>query len=508
MLAELQASEFIYEQPAFPQAEYVFKHALTQEVAYNSMLVEQRKALHERAGQALESMFPDQLNDHVGELARHYSNSANISKAVEYLGHAGQQAMRHSAHLEAIRNLQFGLDFLMKLPETPEREQQELTLQAALGPSLMETRGDSAPEVEAVYGRIADLGKRTGQIQYVFWALGGLFLSYMVRGQFDTAQGFADQLLDLAERSKDPADLLIAHAMMGINLFWKGDLTIAHTHFEQAAANFDPPRQRHLATLYGMDVATGCSGYAVLPLWMMGYPDQALERIKRTLSLARERDYLSNSVLGLYWASFGHLFRGEWPRAQELAEAALALSDEHGFGLYTALCTIVLGRALAQSGQHAEGIAHMEKGIRAARERGLGPQDYTFGELAEAHGQIGQSTKALELIEEGLAKDVNTGRYSAEPELHRIKGELLLLRDLSSLGEAEQCFRTAIEKAQRHAAKSWELRATTSLARLLAKRNRHDEARTMLAEIYNWFTEGFDTADLKDAKALLDELRN
>jgi len=170
-LADLCAAEFIHEQPVTGDTEFVFKHALTQEVAYNSMLLEQRKALHESAGQALESMFPEQLDDHVGELARHYSNSHNINKAVEYLGRAGQQAMRHSAHLEAVLNLQLGLDLLVKLPETPERERQELALQAALGPSLMETQGDSALEVEAVYARIAELGERTGQPQFVFGAL-------------------------------------------------------------------------------------------------------------------------------------------------------------------------------------------------------------------------------------------------------------------------------------------------------------------------------------------------
>jgi class 3 adenylate cyclase/predicted ATPase len=505
ILSELQASEFIYEQPAFPQAEYIFKHALTQEVAYNLMLVEQRKALHERAGQALESMFPHQLEDHLGELARHYSSSDNISKGVEYLGRAGQQAMQHSAHLEAINYLQLGLDFLMKLPETPERQLQELALQSALGPSLMETRGDSAPEVEAVYGRIAELGERTGQTQYVFGAQGGLFLSYMVRGQFDTAQGFADRLLDLAERSKDPAELLIAHAFVGINLYHKGDLTIAHDHFERAAAHFDPPRQRHLTELYGMDIPTGCSGYAACPLWMMGYPDQALVRIERGLSLARERDHLSSLVLGLYWASFGHLLRRESQRAQELAEAGLALSDEHGFGLWTALCSIVLGRALAQSGHHVKGITLMEKGISAARARGSGA-DLTLGTLAEAYGKMGQTREAMEFIEDALTTLAKTGQYSIEPELYRIRGELLLLRDAPSFAEAEHFFRTAIEKAQRHAAKSWELRAAISLARLLRDTNRRDEARTTLTNIYNWFTEGFDTADLKDAKALLDEL--
>jgi adenylate cyclase len=328
----------------------------------------------------------------------------------------------------------------------------------------------------------------------------------MVRGQSETAQRFADPLLDLAERSKDPAELVIAHTKMGINLFWKGDLAIAHDHFERAAERFDPPRQRHLTALFGMDVATDCSGYAALPLWMMGYPDQALQRSERSLSLAQERGHLSTSAMSLCHASVGYLLCRDSRRAQELAQSGLALAEEHGFGLWTALSSIMLGKALAQAGQQAEGIAYLENGVRAARVRGLGPQDTTFGALAEAYGQIAQPTKALELIEEALAAVAKIGMYSIEPELHRITGDLLLLQDPSSLREAERCFRTAIETARRHAAKSWDLRATTSLARLLARKGQRDEALTRLTETYNWFTEGFDTADLKDSKALLDEV--
>jgi len=321
MLADLQAGEFIYEEPAAGQVDYTFKHALTQEVAYNSLLIERRKLLHERAGQAIESLYAERLDDHLDKLAHHYRHSDNVSKAVEYLGCAGQQAMRRSAHLEAISNLNSGLEFLMKLPETPERDRQELALQAALGPSLMETKGDSTAEVEAVYGRVAELGERTGETQYVFGARGGLFLSYMVRGQYETAHGIAKHLLNLAEASDDPATLLIAHTFMGIILFWTGELTLAHTHFEQAAAHFDPPRQRHLTSLYGMDIATGCSGYAAWPLWMIGYPDQALQRTRRALSLAQERGHLSTSAMALHHAASCHLLRREPQIAQELAEA-------------------------------------------------------------------------------------------------------------------------------------------------------------------------------------------
>ncbi|HLW69308.1 MAG TPA: adenylate/guanylate cyclase domain-containing protein [Candidatus Binataceae bacterium] len=504
-LADLQGDEFIYEQPTTIDVEYIFKHALTQEVAYNSLLIERRKLLHERVGQAIEALFPNQLEDRVTALAHHYSHSDNADKAVEYLGRAGQQAMRRSAHLAAIGNLKLGLEFLATLPETPERDWQELALQAALGPSLMETKGDSTPEVEAVCSRVAELGERIDETQYVFGARGGLFLNRMNRGQFEAAHGIATQLLSLARASDDPDKLLVAHTFMGIILFWTGELTSAHAHFEQAAERFDPPRQRRLIALYGMDIATGCSGYAAWPLWMLGRPDQALHRTRRTLSLAQERGHLSSSAMALHHAAFCHVFRREPRIARELLEAGLALANEHGFGFWTALDNILLGRALAQSSQEPEGIAHMEEGLEAARARGLG-LELTYGALAEAYANTGRAAEGLRLIGETLATVSGIGQNSTEPELHRIKGELLLLEDRSELGEAERCFRTAIEKAQRIGAKSWELRATTSLAQLLGKHGRRAEARAMLAEIYNWFTEGFDTLDLIEAKALLDEL--
>ena len=255
-----------------------------------------------------------------------------------------------------------------------------------------------------------------------------------------------------------------------------------------------------------MDIATGCSGYAAWPLWMMGYPDQALERSRRALSLARERDHLSSSAMALNHAAACYLLRGESQIAQELLKTQLELANEHGFGLWAAYANISLGCLLILSGQESKGIAQMEEGVKAAREKGSTLSNRA-GELALAYAHTGRAAEGLRLIGEALAAvDANGyGQHCWEPELHRVKGELLL-RDHSSLGEAEQCFRTAIEKAQLHAAKSWELRATMSLARLLASQGRREEARAMLAEIYNWFTEGFDTADLKDAKALLSEL--
>jgi tetratricopeptide (TPR) repeat protein len=505
MLHDLQLAEFIYEQPAVGDTEYIFKHALTQEVAYKSVLVERRKLLHERIGSAMEAAFAHSIDDHLSQLAHHYSRSSNTEKTVEYLTLAGQQASQRAAHLEAISNLSRALDLLMKMPETPERDQQELTLQSALGPSLMETKGDSAPETKEAYSRIAGLSQRVGETQGAFWAQGGLFLHHMVGGRFQTALGIGKQLLNSAQASDDAPKLATAHGFMGTVLLWTGELALAHSHFEQCASHIDPPSQRHLAEIFGLDVATGASGYAAWPLWMLGYPDQALERIRRTLSFGQERGHLSSTVMALHHAAQGHLLRREAQTAKKLAEEGLALANEHGFDLWKELCAIRLGSALVQCGQQASGIASIEEGIKAAEAAGCFGLS-GVGELTHAYGEIGRTAEGLKLIAEALTDAQEREEAAFEPDLHRVKGELLLMHDTANAVEAERCFRTAIERAQRHAAKSWELRATTSLARLLATQGRRDEAHTMLADIYGWFTEGFDTADLIDAKALLDEL--
>ena len=507
MLAELEKREFIFEQLTADDIQYSFKHALTHDVAASLMLTEKRKALHERTAHAIAALYADRLDAHVNELAYHYEHSSNISNAVKFLTMAGQQASKRAAYVEAIANLNKGLECLKKLPETLERDRQELAIQTALGPSLMEARGDASPETQLAYGRAAELSHRVGETEQAFWAQGGLFLNHMVAGRFQTAHEIARQILKLAEASGDPAKLLVANGLMGVILFWTGELALAHTRFEQCFKYIDPPRQRHLADIYGMDIATGCMGYAAWPLWMLGYPEQALERTRRTVALARERGHLSNSAMALHHAATAHLLRRDAQTALRLAQEGLALATENRFELWEALCTLRLGEALGQSGEAAKGISFMEQGRKVAGATSSGNRGPSLSTLAELYGKTGQPAEGLKLVAEAFVAEHETGEGAFEPDLHRVKGELLLLQDIAKASEAEACFRTAIAHARQHQARSWELRATMSLARLLAKQDRRDEARTMLADIYGWFTEGFDTADLVDAKALLDELK-
>jgi len=507
MLAELEKREFIFEQLTADDIQYSFKHALTHDVAALLMLTEKRKALHERTAQAIESLFADRLDAHVNQLAHHYANSANIASAVKYLTLAGQQASQRSAYLEAITNLKQGLDLLKAIPETPDRDRQELALQTALGPSLMEAKGDASPETEAAYHRGAELSEKLGETSGHFWSQEGLFLSYMVGGQLQTAQGIATHLLDLAKASNQRDQLFAAHGMLGIAAFWLGDLPVAKSHFDQSLAHSDPPRQRHIAFRHGMDFGVGFSGYSAWPLWMLGYPDKSIQRTQRALAIAQERAHTSSVAMALTHAAAAHNMRRDFQQAREMAEAGIALSTEHGFPLWEAACKAELGIAAVQSGEDAKGIVLLEDGLKAVEATGMKVgAGILKGTLALAYGKVGRSEEGLRLIAEALASVHETGE-PFRPELDRIRGELRLLQEPSNSAEAESCFRSAIELAQRHETKSFELRATLSLAPLLAKEGKRGEARAMLAQIYNWFTEGFDTADLKEAKALLDELR-
>jgi len=471
ILADLQAGEFVYEQSAATDVEYVFKHALTQEVAYNSLLIERRKQLHERAGQALESMFAGQLDDHLGELARQYSHSDNSTKAIEYLGRAGQQA-----------------------------------------PALIATKGYAAPEVEKAYTRARELCQQVGETPLLFRVLFGLWAFYIVRAEHNTAYSLGAQLLNLAERQQNTTLLIEAHWALGACSFALGEATSARTHLERSIALYDPHEHRTLAFLYGYDPGMSCQTIGAWVLWSLGYPDQALRMSQRSITLAEKLSHPFSLAYALGHAARLHQFRREEHAILQRTEAAIALSTEQGFPFFLTQGVIFHGVVLAEQRSGLEGIAQIQRGIAAFRATGAELyQPYFLALLAEADGKADQVEEALAVLAEAVAVVCKTGEGFYEAELYRLKGELTLRSQVQRLkgnveAEAERCFWQAIKVARKQSGKSLELRATTSLARLLERQGRRDEAHAMLAEIYNWFTEGFDTADLKDAKALLEEL--
>jgi predicted ATPase/class 3 adenylate cyclase/ribosomal protein L40E len=507
-LSRLQAGEFIYEQVAANDVEYVFKHALTQEVAYNALLIERRKLLHERAGVALESMFTEQLDDHLDELAHHYSRSDNIRKAVEYLGRAGQQALQRSAYANALSNLSAAMNLLQKLPDSPERIQREVLLQLAVGPASMAVKGLAAPETERAYTRARELSERLGDHPGLFHALLGLRVTLLLRGELRKASELADEMLRLAQRTQEQSLLLYAHGARGATSFQMGEFLRAGEHFENAISFYEHERPLVLRS-GGVDAGVACLSMAALTLWQLGYADQSLKRANEALSSAQA---LSHPLsIGLAQVIFGVLrqYRRQAHAAQENAEVGIAVAAEHGAGDVIALAISVRGWAMAEMGRNEEGITQIQKGLAAHRATGAELyRPYFLCLLAEAYMETGRFDDGLVALTEALtaAGEKEIGYYEAET--HRLKGKLLLRQGDSNAEEAQSCFERAIEIARKQSAKSWELRATMSLARLLAKHRKRDEARAMLADIYNWFTEGFDTADLIDAKALLDELSN
>jgi predicted ATPase len=514
-LSQLQRGEFIYEQPAFPEVEYTFKHAVTQEVAYNSVLTERRRVLHERAARAIEELYRDRLEEHYSDLAHHYSRSGNIEKAVEYLKLAGQQAAQRSANAEAVSHLTTALELLKALPDTPDRAQQELVVQTTLGPALSNTKGPAAPEVLHAYARARELCQEVGETPQRFQVLRGLWYFYLHRVELQTARELGEQLLTLAQHGGDTALLLEAHYALGNTLNYLGEFAAARAHLEQGIALYDRQQHRAHAFRYGQDPGVICHAYAALTLWWLGYPEQAVRRSHQAVTLARELAHPFSLGIALVFAAWLHLLRRAGPLTQECAEATIALAAEHGFTVLLAQGTIYRGWALAEryaepaagQRQREEGITQMQRGLAAWRATGAKVfRPYGLALLAEASAKLARHEAALTLLAEALGMTNETEERRWDAELYRLKGELLRARATEQDTEAETCFRQALDIARHQQAKSWELRAVTSLSRLLHQQGKKEEARQMLAEIYGWFTEGFDTADLRQARVLLEEL--
>ena len=502
-LKGLQAGEFIYEQPALGEAEYTFKHALTQEVAYNSVLMERRRLLHERTGEAIEALFKERIDGHLAELAHHYSRSANTRKAIEYLSRAGSQAAARCAYSEAVSRSSSALELLKHLPDDAERARQELSLQTLLGLSLANVKGWAAAELEPVYARAREL---CAQIRDPVLAFRPLWLQWLMRWwklELDKALELADELLSIAEKVKDPKMLLSANWARGTTLLLLGELVSANEHQEKGMAAFELHQPLPKELELNMVLSLHCLS---LGLSWLGYPDRAWAKSRGMLEVAQRSSNPEVLAQAFNFLALHHLRRGDSVAAQKYAEEAMALVEERGFVGFSAIATTWYGAALIAHERYEEGVAEMHRGFAAWRATGGTPQAFCFSYLAIGLAGIGRREEGLQVLEEGFASVAKTGEQTNRPDLHHVKGRLLLAQNPSDVTEAEQCFRTAIEIARRQSARSEELRATTSLARLLATQGRRDEARAMLAEIYGWFTEGFDTADLKDAKALLDEL--
>jgi TOMM system kinase/cyclase fusion protein len=512
-LYQLVEAEFLYQQGLPPQATYVFKHALIQDAAYQSLLRSTRQQYHQRIAQVLEVRFPEIAETQPELLAHHYTEAGLAAQAVGYWQQAGQRAHARAAPAEAVVHFTQGLALLPTLPDGPERVQQELTLQLALGPALMVTRGFAAPEVGAAYTRARLLCQQVEETPELFRVLRGLFGFYEVQAQLQTAHELAEQLLHLAQRLQEPALLVEAHRALGDDLFYLGEFAQARQHLEQGLARYEAEQHHGHALLYGQDPGLGCLNYLAVVLWLLGYPEQAQERSRQALALAHQRADPFSLSITRYQAARFHYYRREPQAVREHIEASLALAREQGFPLFEAMGTNLHGWSLTEPSQAEARLAQMHQGLAALKRTGSGLLVIHLARLAEAYGQGGQPGEGLTLVDEALAIGQRTGEQHHAAELQRLKGEILLQTGPRGCEagddpspEAEACFQQALAIARQQQARSWELRAATSLARLWQSQGRGTEAYELLAPVYGWFTEGFDTADLQEAKALLNEL--
>jgi class 3 adenylate cyclase/predicted ATPase len=498
-LSRLVEAEIVYQRGLPPQATYTFKHALIQDAAYASLLKSTRQQYHQRIAQTLAAHFPETAQMQPELLAHHYTEAGRHAQAVGYWQQAGEHAVQRSAHAEAIAHLNQGLALLTTLPETRERTQQELALQLLLSSSLMVTKGNPAPETEDAYERAQRLCQQVGDTPQQLQISFGLWNVYITRPDLDRADALAHQLHVLTHNP----------AYLGFTAFYRGEFAVTKAYLEQGfALTASPPSVARAITPTAAGDGVALRSYAAWLLWVLGYPEQAHRRSQEALTLAREWARPFGIAFAHYFAVGLHQFRREFPLVQERAEVLIALAQEQKFSLQWATGQVLRGWALAMQGD-AHGLGLMHQGLDAYRHTGAAQRvAYFLTLLAEAYWNRAQIAEGLAVLAEALQVVDTHGVRFYEAELHRLTGELLLSQSLDNQTEAATCFHHALDIARTQQAKSFELRAATSLSRLWQQQGKRQEAYDLLAPVYGWFTEGWDTADLQEAKALLHELED
>jgi class 3 adenylate cyclase/predicted ATPase len=506
-LGRLVAAGLLFRKGLPPHATYLFNHALVQDAAYQSLLKSRRQQHHARIGDVLQVQSFGAVEPEL--IAYHFTEAGRIEQAIDYWLKAGQRAMQRSAHVEAERHLRVGLELLAGVPETTARHHREITLQNTLGVCLMPTRGFGNPDVAAAFNRAAEICTHVDDDQGLFIALRGKGQYHMISGDLRTARKDVHRILEIAEQEGNHDFLIEAHHLGWSTLCFTGEFRSAERHAQEGISQYERERDHHLTYTYsGHDPGMCARAFGSLSLAQLGYVERALARCLDGLALAEALAHPFTIGISLWAAGILHQLRREPDAVGQIGERMIHYGEEKGLRMIVPFGKFFQGNAMAQHGQFAEGIAQMRKGISELRSIGtLFSLPSLFGGLGDAYANCGNIDQGLAAVEEGLTMVRTGGEHFSLPEIHRIKGKLLLACSVNDTNAAEAAFGEALSVARTQQAKLLELRAATNMARLWCDQSKLRQARELLAPIYGWFTEGFDTRDLKEAKALLDELK-
>jgi serine/threonine protein kinase/predicted ATPase len=498
---------------AFPDGtlslRYGFVHVLYQNAMFAMLQPTRKAAWSATAARTLLDHYGEKSSGLAAELAVLFEAARAPERAADHYLVAADSAARMFAHHEAVALARRGLTLLQSLPDSTARARREFRLQMTLGMQLQVTQGYAAPEAERTYARARILCEQMPETLPLFQVLWGLWLFYKVRSQLEKARELAERLFSLAQGAQDPSQLLQARQALSVTSLCLGDPAATREHMEQGVALYDPKRHQGHTLLYGQDPGVACLAFGAVALWLLGYPDQAERQCRRAVALGEELGHPSTLALALHFAAMLWQYRRDVLAVRDSAEAATAIATEHGLSFWRACGQVMHGWALASQGAHASGMTRLHQGLTAWKAAGSETyRTYFLALLAGTLGMEGHIEDGLSVLAEALALMHATGEGFHGAELHRVRGEFLRRRETASAScrEAEVCFRQALAIARQQQAKSLELRAAMSLTRLYRNQDRQAEARPILAECYDWFTEGFDTPDLQEAKDLLDEL--
>ena len=504
-LEQLIEFELVFQRGKPPDATYSFKHALVQEITYESLLKARRSLLHDRIANVLQSQFPDIAETHPEILAHHHTRADNTEAAITYWRSAGERASERAADREAIEHFGKALQLIKSLPEGPQRLHEELEVYLALGPAIMNTEGTASEGVRRAYSQAKSLAERAHNPGARFVALWGLWINSMIGGHRDVAQSLAGETLTLAETLADPDCLLQAHHASWSTSILLGDLAATRYHTDKGIALYDVKRHCSHAYKYGgHDPGVCAASDGGLVHWMLGYPDQAVERIGEAVRIAGQISHPYSTAHAYCYAGIVHLLRGERDDALAIAERLRDHSEEFALELWSANAKVLRGWALASKGRANEGLGEFQEGVEQRDTLGATlRQSLYLACLALALRDVGKFDEA----DQAIGRALGTAERIWEPYIHKTHGMVLMARSTRGDGDAEAAFKTALHLAHEASARSWELCVATSIAELWRDQGKMAEAHALLSPIYGWFTEGFDTVDLKKAKTLLDELK-